>query len=39
MPNLSQHDEKHVVPIPPSGIRIGKRGLVITVKGLLLFDG
>jgi hypothetical protein len=23
--SLSQHDEKHVVPTPPSGIRVGKR--------------
>jgi hypothetical protein len=26
--SLSQHDEKHVVPTPHSGIRVGKRDVV-----------
>jgi hypothetical protein len=27
---LSQHDEKHVVPTPLSGIRVGRRVFLVT---------
>jgi hypothetical protein len=29
--SLPQHDEKHVVPTPLSGKRVGKRKLMITI--------
>jgi hypothetical protein len=31
--SLSQHDERHVVPTPPSGIRVGRGRLDLTVPG------
>jgi hypothetical protein len=30
--SLSQHDEKHVVPAPLSGMRVGRRRLTIILK-------
>jgi hypothetical protein len=29
--SLSQHDEKHVVPTPLSGIRVGKRRDILNI--------
>jgi hypothetical protein len=34
--SLSQHDEKHVVPIPLIGITVGKRKKISDVKGKLI---
>jgi hypothetical protein len=33
--SLSEHDEKHVVPTPLSGIRVGKRKDLIVIANLL----
>jgi hypothetical protein len=35
--SLSQHDEKHVVPTPLSGIRIGGRILLKSIREMSFF--
>jgi hypothetical protein len=35
--SLSQHDEKHIVPTPLSGIRVGEKRLFIVIRSTYLF--